>query len=554
MRYGLKEQLKKQYSTIHEGCPKEGAPADFESVFVEHYMTAGLYAPVNGEHELRGLVEELRVDRRFQYKPMKNTEIYNPQVVAERYLRLMLMRGIAGSGKTTAVQRFILDWVNETAHEEIYFLYPLNGMELLPRLDEEITFRELLNEKFPVLKTLDDLEFEDCQIMFVLDGMDELLHRLDFLYTHCWSDSNTKISLRILLINLIKGNMLHYAYMWVVSRPLSCCDVPNDRIHQVVEVRGFEEESRMEYFRRRFSKEPALAERMVNYLRANKTLYIMCHLPLFCWVASQVLQKVFRKYPPGQEPPSTLTEMYARLVKVYFNVREQRRSITPLDESKPCVEGQVCEKGRPCIEGKPCGKGYPWEDEKQLLFKLSKIAFGFLEKEIFQTTKSSWKKEEAHPVEAIVRCGLCTDYYREKFILYQEKIRCFIHPTIQEFMAALYVFLTYKNTGKNVLDTSKISIMRLSGPSLADVYKCAVEKAVQPKAAANCHYDLFLRFLVGMCVESNQRILDSFMNSVGFKSSAVDDVAKVLRKKIKEHPDNKANLEKCLEELYAAKC
>lgn len=549
----MRHQLKQQYGAIHEGCPKEGAPADLESVFVENYMTAGLYAPINGEHELYELVEELKVDRRHQYKPMKNTEIFNPQVVAERYLRLMVMRGIAGSGKTTAVHRFILDWANETAHEEIYFLFPLSGAMLLPMLNEEKTFRELLNSLFPCLEALDDLEFEDCQLMFILDSVDEVLHRLDFLYTHCWCDVNTKVTVRILLINLIKGNMLHYAYLWVVARPLATCDVPNDRIHQVVEMRGFLEESRMEYFRRRFRKQPDLADRMVKYLSANKTLFIMCHLPMFCWVASHVLQKVFQKYPPGQEPPSTLTELFAHLVKVYFNVREQRRKQTPADDGPPCPEGKECERGRPCVEGRPCNKGYPWEDEKQLLMKISKVAFGMMEKEVFQMAKSHWKEDEAHPVEAIVRCGLCTEYYREKFILYQEKMRCFIHPTVQEFLAALYVFLSYRNLGKNVLDTSKMSIMRLSGPSLADVYKSAADKAVQSKPAAAFHYDLFLRFLVGMGAESNQRILGNFMNTVGFKTSAVDDAAKVLRKKMKEQPDRRPNLEKCLEELYPTK-
>ncbi|XP_041947845.1 NLR family CARD domain-containing protein 3 [Alosa sapidissima] len=529
VRYGLKQQLREKYSVIHEGCPKNGGPADFESVYADHFITSGLYAPVNGEHELRGLVEELRVDKGFKYKPIKNTDIYNPEIVAERYLRLMVMRGIAGIGKTTAVQRFIMDWVNEKAHEEIYFVFPLSGEYVMQHLDEEKSLREILNELYPAVVPLADLEFEDCQLMFILDDADELVHELDFLYTHCWCDANTVVPVRNLFINLIKGNLLHYAFLWMVTRPLSSCALPSDRVNQVVEVRGFDEDARDQYFRKRFGgeKDPAQAERAVAYVRANKTIFIMCHLPMFCWVVSNYLRKVFKKYPRGQEPPGALTELYAHLVQVYFNMRERReRETGPLAEDKK------------------------WEDSRQLLMKMAKVAYTMLDKEAFHVSKSNWKDEDSDAKEAIVRSGLLSEYYRERFILYQEKIRCFIHPTVQEFMAALYVFLMFKNHGKNVLDTSKMSMIKLRDLSLADVYKSAVDKAVHSKAAAPRHYDLFLRFLAGMGAESTQRLLGDFINQVGCKNSALEDAAKALRRKMKEHQDRKETLEKCIEELY----
>ena len=521
MRYALRQQLKQQYSTIYEGCPKQGGFADFESVYTEHHMTVGMYAPPNNEHELRGAVQELKVEPRYNYKPLKNTELYVSSLEEQKYLRLLVMKGVAGSGKSAAAQRYILDWVAETAHEHIYFVFPLSGARMLPTLDTDTTFHALLTALFPCVAELTDLEFEDCQVLFIMDEVDELVYELDFLYTHCWCDMNTTVSTRLLLINLIKGNLLHSSYLWMVIRALASCELPNDRISQVVEVRGFAEEAREVYFRKRHSNDPALAERMVKYLRANNTLFIMCHLPLFCWVVSTVLQKVFQKFPPGQEPPSTITEMYTRLVQVYFNKREQRRSQCDAVAKK-------------------------WEDDRVLLMKMGKVAYTMLEKEIFQMVTSHWKEDEIDPQQVIVHCGLVTEYYREKYILYQEKLRCFIHPTVQEYMAALYVFLSYKNSGKNVMDTSKMAMIKLRDTSLTDLYKYAIEKAVHPKASAKHHYDLFLRFLVGLGAESNQGILGSFINHVGCKASATEDAARLIRKKIKDNPD----LKKCLEELF----
>ncbi|KAL2094783.1 hypothetical protein ACEWY4_009502 [Coilia grayii] len=531
VRYGLKEQLRKQYSTMHEGCSTEGSPADFESVYTELYMTQGRYAPANCEHELRGEVKELRLELRssIRLKPRNIEELYDKKEVEHHYLHLVIMRGIPGIGKSAAVQRFIMDWVNEKIHEEIFFIFPLSGRKLIPQLETEKSFMELIHELFPCTTGLEEIEYDDCKVMYIVDDTDELLHELDFVYSFNYCDSNTRTEVRNILTNLIKGHLQSYSFVLVVTLPLASCQVPSDRVHQVIEIRGFLGDNRENYFRNRYRGEPAMAERMVNYVRANPTILIMCYHPLFCWVVSHVMEKVFRKYPPGQEPPNTLTGLYCFLLRVFLNMREHKRQ-----------------------EQQPYLKDNKWEDERQMVLKLGKLAYNMLEKEEWEMMSCNWKNEcnECNPKEALLRSGLCTEYYREMYVLYNEKMRSFIQPTLHEYMAALYVFLTFKNNGKNVLDTSKISMIKLREPSLADLYRSAVDKIVHSKAAVPCHYDLFTRFLVGLGAESNQNILGSLFNHVGCKASAVEDAVRVIRKKIKEHPDKAENLEKCLQELY----
>ncbi|XP_063059717.1 protein NLRC3 [Engraulis encrasicolus] len=531
VRYALKQELKAKYGKMYEGGVENVTTVDFESAYTELFMTEGRFAGANLQHELRGEVEKLRLEARSlnKMKPKKIDNLYDPKEVEDRYTRLVILRGITGIGKTTAMQRFILDWCNDKTHEEIFFIFPLSGRDLIGRLDEEITWRELLAEFYPSSTQLAKLEFDDCRVMYIFDDTDEMMQELDFVHTFCFVDQDTKIKLRKMIINLVRGNLQCHAFVMMITPPIASCRIPNDKIHQVCEIRGFSDEDRYNYFRNRYRTEPAIAERFVTYLKANPMVFIMCYHPLFCWVLSQAMEKVFRKFPPGKEPPSTLTEVYCHLLKVCLNKREDKRRVQ-----------------------EPGVKDKSWEDEKTMVMKLGKWAFTMLEKEDFEAETAKWKDEECHGKEAILRSGICTEYWRQAFILYNEKWRAFINPSVQEFMAALYIMLNFKNHSKNLLDTSKMSMIKIGSVSLAELYKCAVDRMANSKAELPCHWDLFTRFLVGLGSEYNQRTLDRLFNNVGFKASHVEDAAKAIKKKMKEYPDHQQGLEKCLQELHPA--
>uniref|UniRef100_A0A3B1J6G3 NLR family, CARD domain containing 3-like 1 n=1 Tax=Astyanax mexicanus TaxID=7994 RepID=A0A3B1J6G3_ASTMX len=525
VRYELKVTLKRKYENMHEGLAQHGQQSLFESVYTDLLVTEGGNAKINIEHEYKK-IEELKEVVRGTKEVVDSKDIFDPEIVKKKHVRTLITKGTPGIGKSSLVQKFILDWVNGVAHQHVFLLIPLPFKELNQMADDSIAFMDLICRLYPEMKKVDCLEFEDCQVMFICDGLDDCVVPIDFCRTAYWCDIDTPTTLRILITNLIRGNLLYSSYVWVTSRPVSVEVIPGESIHQSYEVCGFTDEQKEAYFRKVIPN-AELAERAIAHIKSCKTLYYMCHMPLFCWVVHNVLERELQSLPAGTELPKAITHFYTNLLLVHISMRGQK-----LKNSKDAKDDQ------------------PVLSDQEFLMKLGKIAFQLLEKNVYRIEKDHWKESGLQDRDAVVTAGLCTQFYREKFVMYHEKVDCFVHPTMQEYIAALYVFLSFKNNGKNVLDSHKFKVFSKDSP-LAELYKSAIEKALHSK---NVSYEVFLRFLLGMSVEANQELLRGILTSTGSTLPAREETARYIRKKLKEsqHLDKTKteNLERCLDELF----
>ncbi|KAI5606666.1 NACHT, LRR and PYD domains-containing protein 3-like isoform X2, partial [Silurus asotus] len=152
--------------------------------------------------------------------------------------------------------------------------------------------------------------------------------------------------------------------------------------------------------------------------------------------------------------------------------------------------------------------------------------------------------------------------FREEFGLHQSKVYCFVHLSIQEHLAALYVHLTFIKEKRNVLkqslnhlffDNDDDVISYYSGyiknfETLSDVHRSAVYQTLKSQTG---HLDLFLRFLLGLSLESNQKLLHSLVTQTGSSSQNRDETVQYIKKKISEDlpPEKSINLFHCLNEL-----
>ncbi|XP_036381185.1 protein NLRC3-like [Megalops cyprinoides] len=521
-RYDLKANLKRKYTYIYEGVANQGSSALFNSIFTELFITMGGNAGINTEHEVME-IGPLVKKRSKEVTVLKCSDLFNLSAGHQKHQRSLLMKGMAGMGKTTCVQKFILDWAEGRDHQDIYFVFPLPFEDLNVIEGVRYSLIQLLHYFFPETKELETIESDDdCQVLIICDGLDECRLPLNFQKNECWCDVTMPTTLDVLLTNLFRGNLLTSGYTWVTSRPSAASRLPPDCVHQLVEVRGFKDPEKEEYFRKRFSDQD-LADKIITHIKSSRSLDIMCHIPMFCWTASDMLGRAYRE-AGNEEINTTLTQMFTHFLLVQLDTKVRR------------------------YYGKELSHMH--EPEREFLTKLGKLAFRQLEKGQMITNEEEWRESGLNLKETVVHSGLCTELFKEVYVMYHEKVYCFMHLSIQEYLAALYVILSFKNNSRNVLDQPlRTKVSRLfKETSMFDLHKSAVDQALQSQ---NGHLDLFLRFLLGLSLHSNQGLLRGIILETGSGTQNFEKTAQYIRKKMKEcHSAERCNnLARCLDEL-----
>ncbi|KAM9471278.1 NACHT, LRR and PYD domains-containing protein 3-like [Salvelinus alpinus] len=508
----LKSNLKKKFQCVFEGIAKQGNPALLNKIYTELYITEGGTGEVNNEHELR----QIETTTRKQARPetaVKCNDIFTPLTGQDKRIRTVLTKGVAGIGKTVSVQKFILDWAEGKANQDVQFVFSFPFRELNLMKEDKHTFIELLNHFSMETKQSRISNYDKYKVLFIFDGLDECRLPLDFQKNKiCW-DVTKSTSVDVLLTNLIKGNLLPSALLWITTRPAAANKIPSECVDQVTEVRGFNDPQKEEYFRKRFSDED-LASRIISHIKTSRSLHIMCHIPVFCWISATVLEHMLKQ--KREEMPKTLTEMYTHLVE--FHTKQKNEKYLGKEETGP-----------------------HWN--KESILSLEKLAFQQLVNGNLIFYEEDLKEAGVDVNEASVYSGLCTQLFKEECGLYQDKVYCFVHLSIQEFLAAVYVFLSFINNNENLMDK-----LQTNDKSAITFYKSAVDKALQSETG---NLDLFLRFLLGLSLESNQKHLRGLLTKTRSSSQSHEETVKYIKKKIGENlsPERSINLFHCLNEL-----
>ncbi|KAL0993528.1 hypothetical protein UPYG_G00109170 [Umbra pygmaea] len=514
----LKSNLRKKFQSVFEGLAKQGNPTLLNNIYTELYITEGGSGEINNEHEVR----QIETTTRKQARPkrvIKCNDIFKPLPGQDKPIRTVLTKGVAGIGKTVSVQKFILDWAEGNANQDINFIFSLPFRELNLIKQEKHSLIKLLN-RFSIRSRI--LNYEKYKVVFVFDGLDECRLPLDFQNNECVCDVRESVSVDILLTNLIKGNLLPSALLWITTRPAAANQIPSECVDQVTEVRGFTDPQKEEYFRKRFSDED-LAKRIISHIKTSRSLHIMCHIPVFCWISAVVLEHMMTH--SREEMPKTLTEMYIHLV--VFHMKQMNEKYPGKEETD-----------------------LHWN--KESILTLGKLAFQQLLKGNLIFYEEDLK-ECGHDInEASVYSGVCTQIFREECGLYQDKVYCFVHMSIQEFLAAVYVFLSFTNNNENLMvkqqsSSSNFSKLSSEQPEVT-LYKSAVDEALKSETG---HLDLFLRFLLGLSLESNQKHLQRLLTKTRSILQSHEETVYYIKEKIRENPSSERciNLFHCLNEL-----
>ncbi|KAL0194571.1 hypothetical protein M9458_008143, partial [Cirrhinus mrigala] len=500
---------------LYEGTAIRGNPTLLHEIYTELYITESESGEISNEHEVRQIETQSR-RAATEDTAIKCSDIFRPLPGQDKAIRTVLTKGVAGIGKTVSVQKFILDWAEGKENQDVQLIFPLPFREINLMKDETLSLSDLLHVFFPETKEM-EISSDEYKVLFIFDGLDECRLSLDFKSKVNLCNISESASVDVLLMNLIVGNLLPSALIWITSRPAAADLVPSECVHRVTEVRGFNEPQKEEYFRKRISDQ-SLANRIISHLKSSRSLYIMCHIPVFCWISATVLEKMLSRAESG-EIPKTLTQMYTHFLILQTNIKHEK------DYEKKVTD-------------------------EDMILKLGKLAYQQLVKGNLIFYEEDLKECGIDETEASVYSGLCTQIFREEFGLYQGKVFSFVHLSIQEHLAALYEHLSLPLIIKNITDQTKESLFSsLSWKWLiSDLHQRAVDEALQSK---NGHLDLCLRFLLGLSLESNQTLLRKLLTQTEICSYNKEETIDYIKQKIRENlsPEKFINLFHCLNEL-----
>ncbi|KAM8884668.1 NACHT, LRR and PYD domains-containing protein 3-like isoform 4-T4 [Synchiropus picturatus] len=516
----LKRSLQKKFHSVSEGVARAGGSAPLNQIYTELYITEGGTEQVNQEHEVR----QIEAATRKQSRPgttIRSEDLFKASAERERPIRRLLTKGVAGIGKTLLTQKLTLDWAEDKAHHNFQLVFPFTFRELNLLKEKQLSLVELVHLIFPETKDSGLSSYERVQVLFILDGLDECRLPLDF-NSQVLTAATESTSVDVLLTNLLRGKLLPSAQLWITTRPAAANQIPPECVDMVTEVRGFTDLQKEKYFRKRFRDGEQTT--IIAHIKSSRSLYIMCHIPIFCWITATVLEDMLKSRESG-ELPKTLTEMYIHFLVVQAKVKKIK------------YHGGA-------------GTDPVWDPEsRKMMESLGKLAFEQLQRGNLIFYESDLTECGINITAAALYSGVFTQIFREERGLYQDKVFCFIHLSLQEFLAALHVHLKFFNSGVNLLSSQQTSkLAKTFGLHIKPFYQRAINEAVE---SPNGHLDLFLRFLLGLSLQTNQRLLPGFLTQTGSGSWSHQDTAVLIKEKIRKKvsPERIINLFHCLSEV-----
>lgn len=588
----LRANLKGKYESIYHASAKNLFP--LKEIHTELLIVEGRHEGISFEHEVMSIKQVSKMVP-SQACLIKMDEFFTP--TGTKRIRIVMTTGISGIGKTITVQKFVLDWVEGNCNQIIQFTCVLPFREL-NLMEDDMSFLQLIYLFHPEMRVIDVDKFKELTILFIFDGLDESKLPFDFANNKVVSELQKKASIDALLTNLIKGHLLEGSWIWITSRPAAAQRVPSKYIDRFTEIRGFNSDQKEEYFHKATQGDQELASRIISHIKSVRSLHIMCHIPMFCWISANVLKDMMMREDEGTQTkiPRTLTEMYIHYLLIQICVKNEK------------YDGS--------------NQGNPKElsgDDKKLLLALGELAFQQLQSGGIFFEEDDVKSCGIDVDTASLHSGMCTEIIKLELGLYNKKMFCFVHLSIQELFAALHVLYEFGKSNRNLLCTEKslrekymlpsdvpitfgkkeesddedhvyfpgcafpqyenvtVKFRKLKGTdcvkmescnvftSMSELHRNALDLALKSNTG---HLDLFVRFLLGMSLENNLTLLKNLWTPVVMNSGSVEDAEKNIgvtieyikhkiqgdpppgsAKRENDSPERLINLFHCLSEL-----
>ncbi|XP_063735634.1 NLR family CARD domain-containing protein 3-like [Eleginops maclovinus] len=373
---------------------------------------------VDNQHEYFDLASRrARIYVHQACQRIRPCQLLDPQGTSGRPPKRVKVKGIAGIGKSVAVQRLVYEWAIGKNMRDFTCIFDLRFREL-NLIEAPLSLQELLGERFRYLKdALPELFTSPGSLLFILDGLDEFKFNLDWNSPDKNIDFRSKVPVSELIVALIKGSLLPEASVILTTRPST--KAPKHFFQRCCVVLGFEEDQVKEYTTK-FYKDGKVAKQVYDYILNNDSLFVLSFIPLYCYIICTAMAEFFSSENPDVgdsksldlNPPRTVSEVYFcylfTAVK-HHALRGSAERSTPRSEVLSLA--------------------------KQQLTKLGKLAYENLLQKKIMFSRADLEKYDVKPadLQSTFLCQILQPLKEETVEMFS-----FFHLTVQEHLASLY--------------------------------------------------------------------------------------------------------------------
>ncbi|CAK6957384.1 NACHT%2C LRR and PYD domains-containing protein 14 [Scomber scombrus] len=216
--------------------------------------------------------------------------------------------GPEGSGKTTALEKLVVDWakgehIQNFSHVFHFRFREMNSLEGMLSLETLMLNHHSHVSPESLLLVLQRPE----TVLFIFDDLDQYKHSLDpSVHTLC-SDPSQAASVSCLVASLLHGSLLKGAACLVATRPTGCLKCLSGT---QVEVLGFLKPQREAYVKGFFTDQ-TVANKSQMHMERTLGFYDFCTAPRFCWTVCSMYKSLIEA---GAELPETLSQLYVDIL------------------------------------------------------------------------------------------------------------------------------------------------------------------------------------------------------------------------------------------------
>nr|XP_027778206.1 NACHT, LRR and PYD domains-containing protein 3 isoform X1 [Marmota flaviventris] len=242
--------------------------------------------------------------------PIRLEQLFEPNDQHSEPVHTVVFQGAAGIGKTILARKIMLDWASGKLFQDKFdYLFYIHCREVslvTPRSLGDLIISCCPDPNPPVHKIMR----KPSRVLFLMDGFDELQGAFDEHLGVVCTDWQKAEPGDVLLSSLIRKKLLPEASLLITTRPVALEKLQHLLDHpRHVEILGFSEARRKEYFFKYFSTE-AQASEAFRLIQENEILFTMCFIPLVCWIVCTGLKQQMESGKGLAQTSKTTTAVY----------------------------------------------------------------------------------------------------------------------------------------------------------------------------------------------------------------------------------------------------